>query len=90
MPPSSLTERSNDSFLTSKVKATYFDAKELQSNTLKVVTERSTVFLMGRVTEREASRATQLARGISGVQKVVRVFEILTEAELAELGSKKT
>jgi osmotically-inducible protein OsmY len=90
MPPTSLTDRSNDSFLTSKVKATYFDAKELQANTLKVVTERSTVFLMGRVTEREASRAAQLARGVSGVKKVVRVFEILTEAELADLGSKKT
>ena len=90
MPPTSLTDRSNDSFLTSKVKATFFDAKELQANTLKVVTERSTVFLMGRVTEREASRAAQLARGVSGVKKVVRVFEILTEAELADLGSKKT
>ena len=90
MPSSSLTSRSNDSYLTSKVKATFLDAKDLQANTLKVVTERSTVFLMGRVTEREASRAAQLARGISGVQKVVRVFEILTEAELADLGSKKS
>ena len=43
---------------------------------------------MGRVTEREATRATELARGVSGVQKVVRVFEILTEAELAALGEQ--
>jgi osmotically-inducible protein OsmY len=54
-----------------------------------VVTERGTVFLMGRVTEREANRATELARGVSGVQKVVKAFEILSEAELADLSSKK-
>jgi len=89
MGSSSMTARSNDSILTSKVKASYLDAKDLQANALKVVTERGTVFLMGRVTEREATRAAELARGVSGVQKVVRVFEILTEAELAELGSKK-
>jgi osmotically-inducible protein OsmY len=89
MGSSSLTARSNDAILTSKVKATYLDAKDLHANVLKVVTERGTVFLMGRVTEREATRAAELARGVSGVQKVVRVFEILTEAELAELGNKK-
>jgi len=89
MGSTSLTARSNDAILTSKVKATYLDAKDLHANTLKVVTERGTVFLMGRVTEREATRAAELARGVSGVQKVVRVFEILTEAELAELGSTK-
>jgi osmotically-inducible protein OsmY len=52
------------------------------------VTERGVVYLMGRVTEREATRASELARGIGGVQKVVKVFDILTEAELAELGSE--
>jgi osmotically-inducible protein OsmY len=87
--PSSLTERSNDTILTSKVKATYVDAKDLQATSIKVLTERGSVYLMGRVTEREASRAVELARGISGVQKVVRVFEILTEAELATLGDQK-
>ena len=40
---------------------------------------------MGRVTEREAARATELARGFSGVTKVVRVFEVITEAELARI-----
>jgi osmotically-inducible protein OsmY len=89
MGPSSLTARSNDTILTSKVKATYVDAKDLQSGAIKVVTERGTVYLLGRVTEREATRAAELARGISGVQKVVRVFEILTEAELATLGDQK-
>ena len=89
MGSSSLTARSNDAILTSKVKASFLDAKDLHANVLKVVTERGTVHLMGRVTEREATRAAELARGVSGVQKVVRVFEILTEAELAELGNKK-
>ncbi len=89
MGATSLAARSNDTILTSKVKATYVDAKDLQSGAIKVVTERGTVYLLGRVTEREASRAAELARGISGVQKVVRVFEILTEAELATLGDQK-
>lgn len=89
MGSTSLTARSNDAVLTSKVKASYLDAKDLQSNAVKVVTERGTVFLMGRVTEREATRAADLARGVSGVQKVVRVFEILTEAELAALGGTR-
>ncbi len=86
---SSLTSRSSDAIVTSKVKATFVDAKDLQSNAFKVVTERGTVYLMGRVTEREATRATELARNIGGVEKVVRVFEILSESELANLQSAK-
>jgi hypothetical protein len=46
------------------------------------------VYLMGRVTEREATRATEIARGVSGVVKVVRVFEILSEAELANTAAR--
>lgn len=82
---SSLASRSNDAILTSKVKAGLIDAKDLQANTIKVVAERGVVYLMGRVTEREADRATALARGVGGVAKVVRVFELISEAELAEL-----
>lgn len=85
---SSLTSRSNDTLLTSKVKASLIDAKDLQAHAFKVVTERGVVYLMGRVTEREAKRASDVARGVSGVQKVVRVFEIITEAELADLKPK--
>jgi osmotically-inducible protein OsmY len=88
MGSSSLTARSNDAIVTSKVKASFIDAKDLQANAVKVVTERGVVYLMGRVTEREANRATEIARGVSGVQKVVRLFEILSEAELAALGSE--
>jgi osmotically-inducible protein OsmY len=85
MGTSSLTARSSDTIITSKVKAAYIDAKDIQANAVKVVAERGTVFLMGRVSEREANRATELARGVGGVGKVVRVFEILSEAELADL-----
>ena len=87
MGNSSLTSRSNDAILSGKVKATFVDAKDLQANVFKVYTERGTVYLMGRVTEREANRAADLARSIGGVEKVVRVFEILTEAELADLAN---
>ena len=83
--PSSLGNRSNDTLITSKVKASLVDAKDVQVNAYKVVTERGVVYLMGRVTEREAGRATDIARGVGGVQKVVRVFEVVTEAELANL-----
>jgi osmotically-inducible protein OsmY len=85
MPNSALTTRSNDSLITGKVKATLVDAKDVQANAFKVVTERGTVYLLGRVTEREASRAVELTRTIAGVQKVVRVFETLTEDELKAL-----
>jgi osmotically-inducible protein OsmY len=88
MGSTSLTARSNDTILTSKVKATFVDAKDLQANAVKVVTERGSVYLMGRVSEREASRAVELARAVAGVQKVVRVFEVLTDAELATLGDQ--
>ena len=89
MGVSSLSSRSNDTLITGKVKATFVDAKDIQANAFKVVTERSVVYLMGRVTEREAARASDLARRVSGVQKVVRVFDVISEAELADLQPPK-
>jgi osmotically-inducible protein OsmY len=85
MGKTTLTARSNDAVLSARVKAGFIDAKDLQANTIKVTTERGVVHLMGRVTEREAARAVAVARSVPGVQKVVRVFEILTDAQLAEL-----
>lgn len=82
-PNSSLVDRSNDALITSKVKASYVDAKDIFANAYKVVTERGVVYLMGRVTEREADRGVAIARGVSGVTKVVKAFEIITEDELA-------
>ena len=84
----SFGNRSNDTLLTSKVKASFVDAKDLQVNAFKVVTERGIVYLMGRVTERESNRASDIARGVGGVAKVVKLFEVVTEAELAELQPK--
>ena len=57
-------------------------------NSIKVVTSRNVVYLMGIVTEREANRAAEIARGVSGVAKVVKVFDIVTEAELASRAAK--
>ncbi len=85
MPVSSLTQRSKDTIITGQVKAAFVDAKDLQVNAFKVVTERGIVYLMGRVTSREAKRATDIARGIGGVTKVVRVFEEISEQELQRL-----
>ena len=86
--PNSLSGRSSDALITSKVKASFIDAKDLQVNAIKVVTERGVVYLMGRVTEREANRAAEVTRGVDGVQKVVKVFEVLSEAELANQATR--
>jgi osmotically-inducible protein OsmY len=85
MGNSSFAARSNDAMLTGIVKATFIDADDLQAQAVKVLTERGTVYLMGLVTEREAARAAELARQVSGVQKVVRVFEILSVDEVRAL-----
>jgi osmotically-inducible protein OsmY len=81
--PSTFPERSNDLFISGKIKASLLDAKDIFANSFKVVTERGVVYLMGIATRRETDRATEIARGVSGVQKVVRVVEIVSEAELA-------
>lgn len=85
MPLSNLSERSNDLLIVAKVKASFVDSRDLFANAFKVVTERGTVYLMGRVTQREANSATQLTRNVSGVNKVVRLFEIISEEELRNL-----
>lgn len=81
----SLTARSSDALVTARVKAAFVDAKDLSANAIKVVTERGTVYLMGLVTAREAQRAAEVARAVPGVQRVVRVFELISEADLARL-----
>ncbi|MGE4242267.1 BON domain-containing protein [Ramlibacter sp.] len=83
-----LSQRSSDTLVTGKVKASIVDAADLQINAFKVITERGTVYLLGRVTQREADKATQIARTVSGVQRVVRVFEYLTEDELKRMQAR--
>ena len=82
---STLTQRSSDTVVTGRVKAALLDAKDLYSNAFKIVTERGVTYVMGRVTQREANRATDIITSTQGVQKVVRVLEIISEEELARL-----
>lgn len=82
MGNSTLTQRSSDALVTGKVKASLVDSKDIFANSVKVTTERGTTYLMGRVTQREADRATEITRGVSGVQRVVRVFDIISPEEL--------
>jgi osmotically-inducible protein OsmY len=90
---SSLSARSNDSYITSKVKGRFLDANKFQINVVKVVTENSIVYLLGIVSQREADAAVEVARTTGGVRKVVRVFEIVPEAQAKRLddpGNKPT
>ena len=84
-PNSSLAQRSSDTFITGKVRARLVDAKDISAIAFKVVTERNVVYLMGLVTEREATRATSIASGVDGVHKVVRTFQVLTEEQLMRI-----
>ncbi|WP_066269801.1 BON domain-containing protein [Hydrogenophaga palleronii] len=85
----SFKERASDTLITGRVKASLVDAKDLAASAFKVVTERGTVYLMGRVTQREADRATDIARNTSSVARVVRVLEIISEQELANIGAAR-
>lgn len=83
--PSSFGGRSNDTYLTSKVKARFVDANKFAPNHVKVVTEAGVVFLLGIVTQTEATDAVEIARTTGGVQKVVRVFEIVSPEQARAL-----
>jgi len=85
MPLTNLSERSNDLLITAKVKASFVDSKDLFASAFKVVVERGVVYLMGRVTQREATSATQRTRNVGGVNKVVRLFDVISEDELRNL-----
>jgi osmotically-inducible protein OsmY len=74
-PKSSIGSRSNDSYLTSKIKTKFVTENKFPANYVKVVTENSVVYLIGIVTQAEADAAAEIARNTSGVTKVVKVFE---------------
>lgn len=82
---STLGQRSSDTLVTGRAKANLIDTRDLNSNAFKIVTERGVVYLLGRVTAREADRATDIVRRTSGVQKVVRLFETITEEDLLDM-----
>lgn len=88
-PASSMGDRTSDTLLVGKVKAAMVDSEDVFANVFKVVGERGTIYLMGRVTQREGQRATDVVRGVSGVKRVVRVFEYITEEELRALQPKR-
>ena len=69
--------RSNDGWITTKLKSKLLVKTGGDANRIKVVTTRSTVYLMGIVTQAEALSATEIARSVRGVSRVVKVFEYL-------------
>jgi len=87
LPPSTLGQRSSDTLISTRIKASFIDEKDLYVGAFRIVTERSVVYLMGRVTQHEADKATQLARTVSGVQRVVRIFEIISDEELRRIST---
>jgi osmotically-inducible protein OsmY len=82
---SNYTARSNDTYLTSKVKARFLDAARFSINHIKVVTENSSVYLLGLVTQAEADAAVEIARTTGGVQRVIRVFEVISDAQARQI-----
>ena len=80
---STLSNRANDASITGKVKARYLDAGKFNPLHVKVVTERSVVYLMGVVTEQEAADAVEVARTTGGVRKVVKIFDYCKPADAA-------
>jgi osmotically-inducible protein OsmY len=86
--PSSFGGRSNDAYITSKVKARFVDANKFAPNHVKVVTEAGVSFLLGLVTQVEANAAVEIARTTGGVQKVVRVFEIISPEQAKAIDNK--
>jgi osmotically-inducible protein OsmY len=83
--PSGLGNRSNDSYITSKLKARLVDSNQISANHVKVVTENTVAYLMGIVTEREAKVAIAVARTTDGVRKVVSVMEVLPDADIRRI-----
>ena len=82
---SNYTARSNDTYLTSKVKARFLDASRFSINHVKVVTENSSVYLLGLVTQAESDAAVEIARTTGGVQRVIRVFEVISDEQARQI-----
>ena len=79
--PSSYTSRSNDALITTKVKASLVDKKTVSATAFKVTTERGVVYLMGLVTPREGNIAADVAKGVPGVNRVVKIFEYIQDED---------
>jgi osmotically-inducible protein OsmY len=79
--PSSYTSRSSDALITTKVKASLVDKKTISATSVKVTTERGVVYLQGLVTPREGNIAADVAKGVAGVNRVVKIFEYIAEED---------
>ena len=88
-PASSFSNRSNDAFITSKIKSRSLDSGKFNPIHVKVVTEAGVAYLLGMVTQAEADAAINVARTTSGVKKVVNLLEIITPARARELDANQ-
>jgi osmotically-inducible protein OsmY len=79
-----LSVRTNDTWITSKVRTALINTKEVPSRTIAVQTERGVVYLLGKVTDAEGQRAAKAAAGVSGVNKVVKLFETVSPESLVD------
>jgi len=77
LPPSSILARNNDAWLTTKIKAQMLTDSNIPGSRIKVITENGIVYMLGLLTQQEATRATNLVQGVSGVQKIVKLFEYI-------------
>lgn len=82
MPPSTTSERASDTALSAKVRAALINTREVEINSIKFVTERGIVYLMGYVTDKEGQIAAIVASKVSGVKQVVKVFDIASQEEV--------
>ncbi|MYN12985.1 BON domain-containing protein [Pusillimonas sp. TS35] len=83
-PITELSVRTNDTWITSKVRGNLINTKEVPSRTMVVQTERGVVYLLGKVTAAEGERAGKVAAGVPGVSKVVKLFDIISPASLRD------
>jgi osmotically-inducible protein OsmY len=88
-PISGLSARANDSYLTTRIKGVFVATEGIPSNSMKVITEASKVYLMGVVTDAEANRAVEIARSVPGVKQVTKVFDLISEADKKRLDGAK-
>ncbi|WP_166364437.1 BON domain-containing protein [Pseudomonas akapageensis] len=77
LPPSSLLARNNDTWLTTKIKTQMLADNSIPGSRIKIITENGIVYMLGLVTRQEAAQATSLVQGVSGVQKIVKLFEYI-------------
>jgi osmotically-inducible protein OsmY len=83
MENASTTARLQDGILTSRIRAALIDEKNLIANAFKVTTERGVVYIQGRATAREIALMTEVVSGLSGVTRVVRMVDVLSEEDLS-------